>query len=51
MSGVLVLHWPKLRLPDSPDFKLFISNHPFERYDSEYRDMFWFEKMYSVSKV
>uniref|UniRef100_A0A182PPZ7 SSD domain-containing protein n=1 Tax=Anopheles epiroticus TaxID=199890 RepID=A0A182PPZ7_9DIPT len=50
MSGVLVLHWPKLRLPDSPDFKLFISKHPFERYDSEYRDMFWFEKMYSTSE-
>ncbi|XP_041788243.1 protein dispatched [Anopheles merus] len=50
MSGVLVLHWPKLRLPDSPDFKLFISNHPFERYDSEYRDMFWFEKMYSATE-
>ncbi|XP_058062470.1 protein dispatched [Anopheles bellator] len=50
LSGVLVLHWPKLRLPDSPDFKLFISNHPFERYDSEYKDMFWFEKMYTATE-
>uniref|UniRef100_A0A182NZ92 SSD domain-containing protein n=1 Tax=Anopheles dirus TaxID=7168 RepID=A0A182NZ92_9DIPT len=50
LSGVLVLHWPKLRLPDSPDFKLFISNHPFERYDSEYKDMFWFEKMYTTTE-
>ncbi|KFB38757.1 AGAP004140-PA-like protein [Anopheles sinensis] len=49
-SGVLVLHWPKLRLPDSPDFKLFISNHPFERYDSEYKEMFWFEKMYTTTE-
>uniref|UniRef100_A0A182Q1X4 SSD domain-containing protein n=1 Tax=Anopheles farauti TaxID=69004 RepID=A0A182Q1X4_9DIPT len=51
LSGVLVLHWPKLRLPDSPDFKLFISNHPFERYDSEYKDMFWFEKMYTTTET
>ncbi|XP_035891595.1 protein dispatched [Anopheles stephensi] len=51
MSGILVLHWPKLRLPDSPDFKLFISNHPFERYDSEYKDMFWFEKMYTTTET
>ncbi|XP_049278174.1 protein dispatched [Anopheles funestus] len=50
-SGILVLHWPKLRLPDSPDFKLFISNHPFERYDSEYKDMFWFEKMYTTTET
>ncbi|XP_039441963.1 protein dispatched [Culex pipiens pallens] len=49
LSGVMVLHWPKLRLPDSPDFKLFISSHPFERYDAEYKDMFWFEKIYSTS--
>uniref|UniRef100_A0A1Q3F822 Putative patched transmembrane receptor n=1 Tax=Culex tarsalis TaxID=7177 RepID=A0A1Q3F822_CULTA len=49
LSGVMVLHWPKLRLPDSPDFKLFISSHPFERYDSEYKDMFWFEKIYSTT--
>ncbi|XP_055523625.1 protein dispatched [Wyeomyia smithii] len=46
LSGVMVLHWPKLRLPDSPDFKLFISSHPFERYDSEYKEQFWFEKIY-----
>ncbi|XP_035783888.1 protein dispatched-like [Anopheles albimanus] len=50
LSGVLVLYWPKLRLPDSPDFKLFISNHPFERYDSEFKDMFWFEKMYTTTE-
>lgn len=48
LSGVIVLHWPKLRLPDSPDFKLFISSHPFERYDSEYKDLFWFEKTYNT---
>ncbi|XP_058467660.1 protein dispatched [Malaya genurostris] len=46
LSGVMVLHWPKLTLPDSPNFKLFISSHPFERYDSDYKDLFWFEKVY-----
>lgn len=49
VSGVLVLYWPRLRLPDSPDFKLFVSDHPFEMYDSIFRDMFWFEKIYTVS--
>lgn len=49
ISGVLVLYWPRLRLPDSPDFKLFASDHPFEMYDTIFRDMFWFEKLYTVS--
>jgi len=48
MSGVIVFYWPKLRLPDSPEFKLFNSNHPFEIYDNLYRDKFWFEKLYTV---
>ncbi|XP_058813759.1 protein dispatched [Topomyia yanbarensis] len=49
LSGVMVLHWPKLRLPDSPDFKLFISGHPFERYDNEFKNLFWFEKVYTTT--
>lgn len=49
-SGVIVLYWPRLRLPDSPDFKLFVSNHPFEVYDSQFKDMFWFEKIYTSSE-
>lgn len=51
LSGIIVLYWPKLQLPDSPDFKLFVSSHPFELYDSRYKDLFWFEKSYSVSHV
>lgn len=44
LSGVCVLLWPKLKLADSPDFKLFTEQHPFELYDSYYRNMFWFDK-------
>lgn len=44
LSCVCVLYWPKLELPDSPDFKLFKDQHPFELYDSVYRHMFWFER-------
>ncbi|XP_059612470.1 protein dispatched [Phlebotomus argentipes] len=50
LSGVIVLYWPQLRLPDSPDFKLFVSNHPFEVYDSQFKEMFWFEKIYTSSE-
>jgi hypothetical protein len=46
--GVFVLYWPKLKLPDSPDFKLFVEDHVFELYDSKYKDLFWFEKIYTV---
>lgn len=49
LSGVIVLYWPKLQLPDSADFKLFVNNHPFEVYDTVYKDRFWFEKVYTVS--
>lgn len=44
------MYWPKLQLPDSPDFKLFVSSHPFEIYDSRYKDVFWFEKSYSSTE-
>lgn len=47
--GVFVLYWPKLKLPDSPDFKLFVEDHIFELYDTKYKDLFWFEKIYTVS--
>ncbi|GAB0087327.1 Protein dispatched [Sergentomyia squamirostris] len=50
LSGVAVLYWPRLRLPDSPDFKLFVSDHPFEVYDSHFKEMFWFEKIYTSSE-
>lgn len=48
-SGVFVFYWPKLELPDTPTFKLFVNNHPFEIYDTKYKDSFWFEKMYTSS--
>lgn len=49
LSGVAVLYYPKLQLPDSPDFKLFVSDHPFEVYDAVYKDYFWFDKGSMVS--
>lgn len=49
LSSIVVLYWPKLQLPDSADFKLFVNNHPFELYDTIYKDRFWFEKVYTVS--
>lgn len=50
-SGVVVFYRPRLQLPDSPDFKLFDAAHPFELYDSHYRNMFSFEKSPQVSGV
>lgn len=49
LGGIIVLYWPKFRLPDSPDFQLFSSDHPFEVYDSKFKNKFWFEKLYTVS--
>lgn len=49
-SGICVLHWPQLKLPDSPDFRLFVSTHPFEVYDTQYKNLFWFEKNFIVSR-
>jgi protein dispatched 1 len=50
ISACFVLYWPKLELPDTPTFRLFSSNHPFEIYESNYKDLFWFEKMYTSSE-
>lgn len=36
---------PRLQLPTLPEFQLFRSMHPFERYDFVYKDLFWFEKV------
>uniref|UniRef100_A0A336L3V2 CSON002639 protein n=1 Tax=Culicoides sonorensis TaxID=179676 RepID=A0A336L3V2_CULSO len=47
LSSIIVLYWPKLQLPDSADFKLFVNDHPFELYETTYKDRFWFEKVYS----
>lgn len=51
LSGVIVLYWPKFRLPDSPDFQLFDNDHPFEVYDTKFKNMFWFEKIYTASSI
>lgn len=49
LSGFIVFYWPRLRLPDSPDFQLFENSHPFEIYENRFKNMFWFEKVYTVS--
>ncbi|XP_012280511.1 protein dispatched [Orussus abietinus] len=41
----VVFRYPGLQLPDSPDFQLFDSSHPFEQYDLVYARRFWFEKL------
>ncbi|CAL7936449.1 unnamed protein product [Xylocopa violacea] len=41
---VIVFKYPGLQLPDSADFQLFDSSHPFEKYDLIYSRKFWFEK-------
>lgn len=43
-ASVVVFYYPKLRLPDSKDFQIFGSSHPFERYDMILKKEFWFEK-------
>lgn len=30
-AGIVVFYYPKLELPDSKEFQLFSSGHPFER--------------------
>lgn len=47
-SLFVIFYWPKLRLPDSTDFQLFASDHPFEQYDMVYREKFWFERLQKV---
>lgn len=48
--GVVVLYKPGLQLPENSHFQLFVSNHPFEIYNSKLKNEFWFEKAMSVCK-
>ncbi|CAK1552866.1 unnamed protein product [Leptosia nina] len=43
-SIVIVFYYPGLQLPDTKQFQLFQSSHPFEKYDFVYSDRFIFEK-------
>lgn len=47
-SAVIILYYPKLRLPDSKNFHLFESKHLFEQYDIKYKDKLWFERLEKV---
>ncbi|XP_066996222.2 protein dispatched [Anabrus simplex] len=44
-SIAVIFYHPRLKLPDTRDFQLFESQHPFERYDLIYKDRFWFERL------
>ncbi|GIX95119.1 protein dispatched homolog 1 [Caerostris darwini] len=43
-GAVAVFYYPRLQLPDSKEFQIFNSDHPFERYDLYLKKYFWFEK-------
>ncbi|GIX99534.1 protein dispatched homolog 1 [Caerostris extrusa] len=43
-GAVAVFYYPRLQLPDSKEFQIFNSDHPFERYDQYLKKFFWFEK-------
>ncbi|KAF5283571.1 hypothetical protein FQR65_LT13826 [Abscondita terminalis] len=43
-SAIIVLYYPKLQLPNSSEFQLLDSSHPFEKYDLIYKKKFWFER-------
>lgn len=45
LSLSVILYSYSWVLPDSPGLQLFASSHPFEQYDSIYRDRFWFERV------
>lgn len=50
-SIVVVLYKPQLKLPDTHDFQLFDTTHPFEQYDLIYRDKFRFEEFLKVKII
>ena len=50
-SILIVTYKPKLQLPDSEEFQIFHSNHPFEKYDFEYKNKFWFSRAKSDSDI
>lgn len=47
-SGVIIVYYPGLKLPDSRSFQLFHSSQMFEQYDIGYRDNYWFERSNKV---
>lgn len=41
---IIVVKYPGMQLPESLDFQLFHSSHPFEQYDLTYKQKFWYER-------
>ena len=48
-SIVIVLYYPKMKLPASNQFQVFAEAHPFEVYDIQMKDQLWFEKVFQDS--
>ncbi|XP_049846062.1 protein dispatched [Schistocerca gregaria] len=48
ISVVIVFWWPRFSLPDTRDFQLFDSSHPFEQYELYYSEKFLFERINKV---
>ncbi|XP_065334023.1 protein dispatched [Cloeon dipterum] len=48
-SYVLLIH-PRLQAPNSKTFPLFGPNHPFERYQADFTESFWFERREKSSR-
>ena len=46
---VIVLYYPRLKLPSSNEFQVFAQDHPFEVYDFQIKDRFWFEKAAGIN--
>ncbi|XP_056645516.1 protein dispatched [Diorhabda sublineata] len=44
ISGFIVFVYPKIQLPDTNEFQLFVDSHPFEQYDFKYKNHFWFTR-------
>uniref|UniRef100_T1JPJ7 SSD domain-containing protein n=1 Tax=Strigamia maritima TaxID=126957 RepID=T1JPJ7_STRMM len=50
-SVLIVFYYPGLQLPDSEEFQILSSDHPFEIYDLRLRKKFWFEKMKNTNAL
>lgn len=45
-SAVAIFYYPGLKLPDNNQLQLFRADHPFEKYDLEFKEKFGFEQSF-----
>ena len=43
-SAVVLFYFPGLQLPENNDLQLFTADHPFEKYEMEFKNKFGFER-------